>query len=139
MGHSWRTKSATFAALRADAAGNHRVRSRALSNDSRGDAGRRRFSDADVSEHDGLVVVHDDTVLAVPEHGAGQHGAFDVGADTHQIVNGVRVVDADNVLFDDRPLVENFGHVVGGGADQLDAAFACPLVGAAPVKAGRNE
>lgn len=81
-----------------------------------------------MSEDDGLVVMHDDAVLAVPEHGAGKHCAFDVGADTHQIIDGVGVVDTNDVLFDDGPLVENFGHVVGGRADQFDAAFSCALV-----------
>ena len=76
-----------------------------------------------ISENDGLVVVHDDAVLAVPEHGAGLHRAFDVGADAHLVVDGVGVVDKYDVLFDDRPLVEHLGDVVGGRADQLDTAF----------------
>ncbi|CKY64457.1 Uncharacterised protein [Mycobacterium tuberculosis] len=51
-----------------------------------------------MSEDDGLVVMHDDAVLAVPEHGAGKHCAFDVGADTHQIIDGVGVVDTNDGL-----------------------------------------
>jgi len=64
------------------------------------------------SENDGLVVVHDNSVLATPEHRAGEHRTFDVCADANQVVDSVRVIDTDDVLFDDWPLVEHFGDVV---------------------------
>ena len=38
------------------------------------------------------------------------------------------MVDAHDVLVDDRPVVELLGDVVGGGADQLDAALVRPAV-----------
>jgi hypothetical protein len=50
----------------------------------------------------------------------------------------VGVVDAHDVLFDDRPLVEHLGDVVGGGADQLDTAFAGALVGCRAGKGGKE-
>ena len=75
----------------------------------------------------------------MPEHRAGQYRAFDVGADPHQVVNGVSVADTHHVLFDDRALVEHFGDIVGGGADQFDTRSRARLYGAAPMKAGRNE
>ena len=83
--------------------------------------------------------MHDNAVLAVPEHGAGKHRAFDVGAYPHQVVDGVGVVNAHDILFDDRPLIEHLGNVVGRRADQFDTAFPRPLVGDAPIKAGRKE
>ena len=57
---------------------------------------------------------------------AGEDEALDVAADPHQVVDLVAVADPGHVLVDDRAGVELLGHVVGGGADQLDAA----LVGA---------
>jgi hypothetical protein len=41
------------------------------------------------SEDDGLAAVSDDAVLAVQEHGTGQRGAFDVGAEAGQICNDI--------------------------------------------------
>ena len=73
------------------------------------------------SQDDGGVVNPDDAVLAVPADGAGQHRALNVGAKPDQIGGGVPVIDADDVPLDDGALVQVFGDVVGGGADQLDA------------------
>jgi len=50
----------------------------------------------------------------VPEHCAGEHRPFDVCANANQVVDSVRVIDTYDVLFDDRPLIEYFGDVVGG-------------------------
>jgi hypothetical protein len=44
------------------------------------------------SEDDGLVAVSNDAVLAVPQDGARQHGAFDVGAKVYQIADAVTVI-----------------------------------------------
>ena len=87
-----------------------------------------------VREDDGLVAVPDDAVLGVPLHGAGEHGALDVGAAGLQVGGIHRVVHAGDVLLDDRALVEVFRDVVRGGADELDAA----LLGLA-VRGGADE
>jgi hypothetical protein len=50
-----------------------------------------------------------------------------VAADGGQVVGDVAVVDVDDLLGDDRALVEVGGDVVDcGGADELDAAVECP-------------
>ena len=72
------------------------------------------------SEDDGLVAVSDDAVLAVPQHRPGQHGALDVGAQPGQVVDAVAVVDAHDVLFDDRPFIQVFGGLVGRCANDFD-------------------
>ena len=51
-----------------------------------------------------------------------------VGAKAGQILDGVTMVDPDDVLLDNRPLVEIFGHVVSGGADEFDPALLGPPV-----------
>jgi hypothetical protein len=38
-----------------------------------------------------------------------------------RVINGVAVIDAHHVLFDDRPLIEGFGHIVRGCANEFDA------------------
>jgi hypothetical protein len=80
----------------------------------------RDIAPGDSSEDDGLVAVLNDAVLAVPPHGTGQSGAFDVCAESRQVPNGMAVIHPDDVLLDDRPVVEPFGHVVSGRADELD-------------------
>src|SRR5690606_2955103 len=74
------------------------------------------------AEDHGPVAVQEDAVLAVPADGAGEGQALDVAAHGHQLLRAVAVVDAGDLLFDDRPLVEVGGDVVGGGADQLHGA-----------------
>ena len=86
------------------------------------------------SEDDGALAVAHDAVLAVPLHGAGEHGALDVGAAALELLGAVVVRDADDVLLDDRALVELLGGVVRGRADELHAA----VVGAR-VRPGAGE
>jgi hypothetical protein len=50
-----------------------------------------------------------------------------------------RVVDALDVLLDDRAFVQVARDEVGGGADQLDAAPMRLGIRAAPLKLGRKE
>ena len=56
-------------------------------------------------------------------HGARQHAAFDVAALAREIFRRVAVADALDVLVDDRAFIEVACDVMGGGADQLDAAL----------------
>src|SRR5690606_34000712 len=76
-------------------------------------------------EDDSLVAVDQDAILDVPDHGPSQHGTLDLATDTAEVGGGVAVVDALDILFDDRAGIEHIGDVVGGGADQLDAPGAC--------------
>ena len=52
-----------------------------------------------------------------------QHGSFDVTAVTDEVINRVVMLDPDDVLLDDRPLIEILGDIVTGGANQLDASL----------------
>jgi len=56
-------------------------------------------------------------------HRARQHAAFDIAALADEIVGRIAVADALDVLVDDRPLIEGARDVMGGGADQFDAAL----------------
>ncbi|MCO5555083.1 hypothetical protein L7F22_008623 [Adiantum nelumboides] len=74
------------------------------------------------AEDDGPVALDQHPVLQVPPQPAGQHQALDVASPSHHVGRGVPVVDAGDVLLDDRAGVEVGGHVVAGRADQLDPA-----------------
>ena len=58
------------------------------------------------AEDDGLVAVEQHPGLGVPAHGAGEHLALDVAAGGGELRGVVGVVDAHDVLLDDRALVE---------------------------------
>ena len=64
-------------------------------------------SDARASaEDDGAGAVAQHPPLGVPQHGARQHPGLDLLADPGQLLGGLGVVGAGDVLLDDRPLVE---------------------------------
>jgi hypothetical protein len=77
-------------------------------------------------------------IFQVVAQAAGQHGLFDVLAIAHHVFRRVGVIDADHVLFDDGALVEFFGDVMAGGADQLDAAFVGLMVGPGADETGQE-
>jgi len=76
------------------------------------------------SEDDRASTVDDHTIIEMQCHGACQHHALDIAADSLELACALAVVDAHDVLVDDRPVVELLGHVVGGRAYQLHAALA---------------
>ena len=78
------------------------------------------------SEDDCPVAVGEDPVLEVGAHGAGQHHALEVVPPRASRSTSSRWLTGAVVLVDDRALVEVVGGVVGGRADQLDAAARGP-------------
>jgi len=74
-------------------------------------------------EHDCFISVDEYAVFDVGADGAGEDYFFEVAAFADEIFDGVAVGDADYVLLDDGAIVEDFGDVVAGGADELDAAL----------------
>ena len=76
-----------------------------------------------------LVAVKQHAVLNVPAHATGKNDFFEVAAFLQQIVDRIAMRNANHVLFDDGTVVEYFGDVVTGGADQLDAALKGLMVG----------
>ena len=84
-----------------------------------------------VHEHHRLAAIEDDAVFQVMAHGARQHAALDVAALADEVVGRIAVADALDVLVDDRAFVQVARDVMGGGADQLDAALMRLMVRAA--------
>ena len=91
-----------------------------------------------LTENDGLVAVGEHPVFQVVAQAAGEDGFLDVLAVAHHVVRGIRMVDADDILLDDGPLVQLGGHVVAGGADQLDAPLVGLVVGLGADEAGEE-
>ena len=58
------------------------------------------------AENDRAIAVDQHAALGVPLHGAGEDLGLDITADGDQFVRVTGMVHADDVLFDDRPLVE---------------------------------
>src|SRR5207253_6750868 len=73
-----------------------------------------------VKDH-GLVPVEQDAVLDVPADSAGEDHLFQVAAFLQQVVEGIAVGDAHDILLNDGTVIEDFGDVMAGGADELYA------------------
>ena len=89
-------------------------------------------------EDDGAVSVEQHPMLGVPAHRLRQHPALDVLPLGLQHGHRVLVPGPRHVLLDDRPLIQVGGHVVGGRADQLDAAIVGLRVGARALEGGQE-
>lgn len=81
------------------------------------------------SEDDGLVIVGEDLALDVPADGAGEHDFFEVAALADEVLHGLFVGDAADVLLDDRSFVQFGGDVVAGGSDDFHAAMVGGVIG----------
>ena len=86
-------------------------------------------------ENHGAMPVEQDPVFDVPGNRARQDQGLDVAPGSGAGLDAHRVIRTCHVLFDDRTLVQVLGHVVSGGADQLDAAIVRLLVGPRALKA----
>src|SRR5439155_8648090 len=73
-------------------------------------------------EHDCLVPVKQHAVLDVPAHSPRQHYFFQITAFLQQVVKRVAMGDADDILLNDRSIIENLRDVMAGSANQLYAA-----------------
>src|SRR3954463_1118325 len=76
-----------------------------------------------------LVPVQQNPVLNVPAYGPRKNNLLEVTAFLHQSVQRVAMGHADDVLLDDRTLVQNFCYVVAGSAHQLHSALKRAMVG----------
>ena len=84
---------------------------------------------AESGEHDRAKSVPQHPVLQVVSQSLGQHGLLDVPAEADHVGRGVRVIDPDHVLLDDRARVQFGTDVMAGRADHLDPANECLVVG----------
>ena len=69
---------------------------------------------------------------------ARQHAAFDIAALADEIVGRIAMADALDVLVNDRPLIELTRDIMGGRADQFDAALMRLMIGSRALEAGQE-
>ena len=62
-------------------------------------------------------------------NGPRQYLTFDIPPERDIVFGGLRMGDAHDVLFEDRPFIQIGGHVMRCRPDQLDAAFVGLVVG----------
>eukprot|EP01136_Pigoraptor_vietnamica_P025315 Opistho-1_new@79202 len=90
------------------------------------------------AEDHGPVAVHQHPVLGMPLDRARQGHALDIAAHGHELLGRQAVVDAGDLLLDDGSFVQVRGHVMGGGADQLDTALIGLVIGLGALEAGQE-
>src|ERR1700683_5461806 len=59
----------------------------------------------------------------MPAHGERKNDLLQITAFLNQIFKRIAVGNPDDILFDDGAIVEDFGDVMAGGADEFNAAF----------------
>jgi len=91
-----------------------------------------------VPEDDGLVSVDEDAVVEVVADAAGQGHALAIASETEQVVGGMEMLHANDLLVDDGALVEDAGDVMAGGADELDASIIGAAVGICADEGGEE-
>src|SRR6266851_2182832 len=64
----------------------------------------------------------------MPRDGACQHDALDVAAEATEVFGILSVIDAQDVLLDDRASVQLLGDVMGRGPDEFDTTIVRRLV-----------
>ena len=72
-----------------------------------------------LTKDDRAPTVYQDSMFCMPLHGPCQHDTFNVASNCGVFCGAHPVIHPRNVLLDDRPLVEIFRYVMGGGTDQL--------------------
>ena len=77
-------------------------------------------------------------MLEMPADRPGERSALHIAALLNQISNLVAMRDSQDILLDNRTLVQFVRNVMAGCADQLDAALECRVIWARACK-GRQE
>src|SRR5690606_21173727 len=76
-----------------------------------------------------LVAMHQNAVLQVIAQASRKHHLFHILTQSNHVFDAVAMADTHNVLLDDRPGIQLFGHIVTGRPDQLDATQRRLVVG----------
>src|SRR5208283_1053110 len=82
----------------------------------------RRCASLASLEDDGLVPVHEYAVIDMQAHCAREHDLLEITAFSDEVVDGLPVRYAGDVLFDDRTFVQLCSRVMGGRPDELHSA-----------------
>src|SRR5262245_21625050 len=77
-------------------------------------------------------------MFQMPAHGSVENEAFEIPAFLDQVFELISMGYPDDVLFDDRPVVQNFCNVMAGGPNQLDAPRKRSMVRPRTAKCGKE-
>ena len=80
-------------------------------------------------ENDGFAIIDQHALLCMVFDGAGQHPALNIMAGADEILDAHGVGDALCLLLDDRTFIQLWRDIMGGRADQLDAAIMGAVIG----------
>jgi len=86
------------------------------------------------AKDDGAIVVDEDRSSQVTKDGACQHHLFKVLPFPNHVGQGVSVTHMDDVLLNDRSLVQIAGYVMAGGPDDF-----YPTKCRSPIRVGTRE
>src|SRR5450755_3308659 len=99
---------------------------------------RNQVRGTELLKDHGFIPIKQDAVFHAPADGPRQDDLFDVAALLDEVVDGVAVVDADDILVDDGAIVEYLSNVMSRGSDQLDAALKRLVVGLGTDERGQK-
>src|SRR5712672_3428592 len=70
-----------------------------------------------------LIAIKKNAILDMPANCAGEYDFLEVAALADEILDGIAMRNADDILFNDGTIVQNFGDVMAGCPDQLHPAL----------------
>src|SRR2546423_11916498 len=74
------------------------------------------------NENHRLIPIHQDPVFNVPAHSAREYDFFEIAALLNEVLDRIAMRNAHHILLDDGAIIEYFGHVMAGGANQFHSA-----------------
>src|SRR5207248_5303165 len=93
-----------------------------------GQGSEGKSSEGKSSEHNSLIAIKQHPTLYMPAYSAREDDLFQVPAFSDEVFDGVAMRNPNNILLNDWPIVEHFGDIVTGGANQLHTALECLMV-----------
>lgn len=79
-------------------------------------------------EYDGSVMKNQYSMLQMRSYGSGEHDFFHIFSAAHQIFHRIAMGYPNDILFDDRPLIQIFRDVMAGGSDDLNPSFISGMI-----------
>lgn len=89
-------------------------------------------------EDDGLVSINEHLIPSVPPKSLGEDGLFQIAPEADEVLDGVLMAHAHDILMNDGTFIEVGGDVVAGRPDDFDPARVGLMVGLCPHE-GRQE
>ena len=82
--------------------------------------------------------MNQDALLRVQRQRSHQYKPLEVASFSNEVLQRVAMRNSDDVLRDNRPLVQLFRHIVAGGADNFHAALISLTIGVAAYESGQK-